>query len=760
MASENVFSTPRKEQLTADQMLENAIRLKNERQRNVTAMMEANKLRASNKDFTTAMETTNVDVEKQLAKDSAMEAAAYKIGSRNVAMAQLGLKQKMIQEGTEYITNKVLGELIYECYWLDDSVKECTSEEIGENIENVLGYIEESFKDSKVSPKNYSKLMESLTHVITETAEKAANRICEDCEKNDTAFADFELTDAEEEELDDKLIDLGRDEIVDLIKTKVASVVQDEKEKGEARSEMFKAIDEMSKTDSEASEEEEPTEAEEATLAGIHSGEITLEGATWDTLKVIFSDNKKKANAAYKTAAKLAKSGQYDAAAKEYENAKKIFKEMLNDVKSTDESVMSTVCSFLLSGWLEHAFIASIGGPSAGVSITKAVCVTLTAAFGMSIPYSIILQLETNQENVKKDGSNYSTNDYKVHAISALELNIKMCDSMIKECKNKGRGQHTMEASFATVTTDSGYTAAERHIAKLMENGAPINLFDDPTWGEFKSYVSLQCKHIKDCLGKEKPDYKCVLCLIEDLEKRLEGVPENIPTDTKMYVMAMVNMIYTAVPPTEIIISRFGNPLGAPDLQASNPVIDYSTISWTDLFVNIKTNLASVKDFCNRKADCCVIDEDHLNNSDCPVTGKNSLAQKIAQTQSRIIAQNIGGSLFEAMMMGSMNTCEKAAMESSANISEEDVEDAALIEALLNYTVFETLDTIGMYKFGMNDVKQAKKAFMYPTLEGIGIMSSGKNKKGLKKVRINTKKMKSKRFIIGDTDKPGILAGK
>jgi len=98
MASENVFSTPRKEQLTADQMLENAIRLKNERQRNVTAMMEANKLRASNKDFTTAMETTNVDVEKQLAKDSAMEAAAYKIGSRNVAMAQLGLKQKMIQE--------------------------------------------------------------------------------------------------------------------------------------------------------------------------------------------------------------------------------------------------------------------------------------------------------------------------------------------------------------------------------------------------------------------------------------------------------------------------------------------------------------------------------------------------------------------------------------------------------------------------------------------------------------------------------------
>ena len=376
MANDSVFSTERKQTLTADQMLENAIRLKNERQRNVAAMMEANKLRASNKDFTTTMEATNADVEGQLAKDSAMEAAAYKIGSRNVAMAQLGLKNKMIQEGTEYITNKVLGELIYECYWLDDPVKECTVDEIGENIENVLGYIEESFKDAKVSPKKYSKLMESLTAVITETAEKAADRICKECEKNDGAFADFELTDAEEEELDDKLIDLGRDEIVDLIKTKVASVVQDEKEKGEARSEMFKAIDEMSQTEDEDTSDEELSKAEEATLAGIRSGEITLEGATWDTLKVVFSDNKKKAKAAYNRAAKLAKSQRYNEAAKEYETAKKLFKEMLDDVKSTDESFLSSVCSFMLSGWLEHAFIASIGGPSTGVSITKAVLTT------------------------------------------------------------------------------------------------------------------------------------------------------------------------------------------------------------------------------------------------------------------------------------------------------------------------------------------------------------------------------------------------
>ena len=103
------------------------------------------------------------------------------------------------------------------------------------------------------------------------------------------------------------------------------------------------------------------------------------------------------------------------------------------------------------------------------------------------------------------------------------------------------------------------------------------------------------------------------------------------------------------------------------------------------------------------------------------------------------------GSLFEAMMIGAIPQCEQQAMESSTDISNDDVEMAALVVTLLNYTVFETLDTIGMYKFGMNDVNKIKKAYMNPMQEGIGIMSLGRCKKGLKKVRINTRKMKKKK---------------
>ena len=421
MAKDSVFSTKRETALTGDQMLESLIRTRNAQRQNTMAMVEAYKHKDTTPDFTTTMESATKETERQLQQTSTLENMAYNQGAKNIGLARLGLKQRMITEGIEYLKGKVLGEIIYEAYWLDDPVKENAVEQIEETIEEVLSYVEESFSGSRVPDGKQSALLRNLSVVIEETAKKAADRICEECEADDTVFPDFTLTDAEESDMDEKLVDLGKDELVDLIKSKVAQVVQDEKEKGMERAEMFREIDQMSAdTDPEADgsdeTDEELTGAEESMLADIRSGSITLEGATWDTLKVVFSDNKKKAKTAYKTAAKLVKSGKYNEAAKEYETAKKIFSEMLNDVKSTDESTMGTVCSFLLSGWLEHLFIASIGGPSSITSFTKAACSALSATFGLMIPWTIVSMMQTNSENVKKSKSSNSSNDYKVHA--------------------------------------------------------------------------------------------------------------------------------------------------------------------------------------------------------------------------------------------------------------------------------------------------------------------------------------------------------
>ena len=90
------------------------------------------------------------------------------------------------------------------------------------------------------------------------------------------------------------------------------------------------------------------------------------------------------------------------------------------------------------------------------------------------------------------------------------------------------------------------------------------------------------------------------------------------------------------------------------------------------------------------------------------------------------------------------------AMESSLNIGDEEVENAAMIESLLNYTILETLDTIGIYKFRTNDINSLRRAFVQSVSEGTSPFQKKTDKKGLKTVRINTRKMKQKKDISGN----------
>ena len=241
-----VFSTERKPALTGDQMLEALTNKRATQMQNLRAMQEAKRLCDATPDFTKTLESSMQETERKLKNASMLENMTYANGNRNIGLARLGIKKRMVTEGIEYLKGKELGEIIYESYWLDEPVKENAVEQIAETIEEMLSYIEESFKGSSVAETNYSPLMKNLKVVIEETAEKAANRICEDCKKDDTVYPDFNLTDAEEDEMDEKLVDLGKDELVDLIKSKVAQVVQDEKEKGQERADMFKEIDQMS----------------------------------------------------------------------------------------------------------------------------------------------------------------------------------------------------------------------------------------------------------------------------------------------------------------------------------------------------------------------------------------------------------------------------------------------------------------------------------------------------------------------------------
>ena len=227
---------------------------------------------------------------------------------------------------------------------------------------------------------------------------------------------------------------------------------------------------------------------------------------------------------------------------------------------------------------------------------------------------------------------------------------------------------------------------------------------------------------------------------------KLKNVPENVPGDIKEFVNAMVGLVYGAVSPDDVFISRVNNGFGSPDLMSNNAFINLMSISWTDILVNIITNLNNIKHFCESKCNTSPMFTGESMEEETPKTP--TFESLILQKKTRALTQSMGSSLFEAMMMGNLADTETAAMESASDISGEEVEDAALIESILQYTVFETLDTLGIYKFRAGDIKNVKMDYMKSITEGklpvfgkkdSEVVSAGKDKKGKKKARIHTR---------------------
>lgn len=593
---ESLFSTKRETQLTGSQMLENAIKRRQNQRRNMQALTEANKVALESPDFTATFESTNLEVENNIKKESILEQAAYRQGSKNIIKAQLGMRSRLVQEGKELVMGKVIGEFIYESYWLDDSVKESTCEQISESITDLLNYVEESCSSSKVKDIDHTRFMKNVKEAVDSVVENAVNRIMEEAEQTNSAFDEFELNESEEDELDTKLEDLGRDELVELVREKVAKVVQDEKEKGKERAEMFKEIDDAINND-ESSDDE--------------------------------------------------------------------------DIESDDDS---------------------------------------------------------SKESTEEDEAGEGTEESTVNTSGAI----------------------TLESALKTDNTDGRYTSSERYISSILEAGAPFQTFEDPSWNEFKSYVSLLCKKIKNIIIVG--NYDAANVLIDELVSKLSNVPETVPSDVTGFVMTMVNMIFGAVPVDEVIISRFRSPMGSPGLN-NEMETNFDSISWLDLLANIKINLLSVREWCSTKNTSC-------GTTLCPENPVKKTPDGIEYVkyiqQMRTSNKAIGGSLFEAMMIGNISETSRIVTESGNSFTNEDVEDAALIETLLQYTVFETLDTLGLYNFRVSDIKTIKKDFMSKVSEGTEpvygesdkvVVSQGMDKKGLKKVRINTKKLKRKSLL-------------
>lgn len=745
MAKESMFSTPREKTLTGEEMLENAIKRKQIQRQNMQALTEARKMVENTEDFTHILESDQLEEEEKVRREVATENAYYQRGAKLIARDKIGMKSRLVAEGMEQVWDDIIGNIIYESYWLDDPIKEATVNQITESIVDVLEYIEENCSESKVPANKYSRFINNLESAVETIVKEAAERITNEASEKNISFSDFELNEEEEEKLDDELIDLGKDEIVELIKDKVAQVVQDERERGKEKAEAFSEIEEKSSDDEEDEDvddtdeddedgdDSEESETKESTLYSLEEGFVnkTKNFITDDTnkkLKETFFEKKgREASDTYKKAGKLYRAKKYREAKKEYMKARKLFIEVKKDISKIDDTTEANIKSLF-----KLATVYSVGWKNAGAN-----------AHNYTRSY---IRGEMTGNGLRK-----------IINVN-LDTAIQYCDDLIVACDNniKAGTKVTLKEALNFDPTDSRYTASEKYMANLLETGAPLDLTIDPNWNEFKACISLLCKKVKNILMMGGSDPYCAaMPVIDELISRLSIIPEDAPTDIKEFVMAMVSIIYGAVPSDEVIINRMNSGFGSPDIASSYPALNLASISWMDILVNVKTNLNSIKNYCNNK--CSEISATPI--APIQIAPSSTFESLLIQKKSRALMNGIGGTLFEAMMIGNIATNESVAMESSIDVDDEDVEEAALVETVLQYTVFEALSTLGLYKFKSNDIRNVKKDCMNSVTEGIGpfnkdkkdkknksnkksqpdVMKAGKDKKGKKKIRIKTK---------------------
>ena len=130
------------------------------------------------------------------------------------------------------------------------------------------------------------------------------------------------------------------------------------------------------------------------------------------------------------------------------------------------------------------------------------------------------------------------------------------------------------------------------------------------------------------------------------------------------------------------------------------------------------------------------------------VTGKTSLQinleQLSHQKMERDLRRSHAGSVFEALLMFDRVGVEHDAIMEGTSVDLEQTMNAAMMEAIFQYTVIETMNTIGLYGFSSVDTANIRKALM----EDMNALSADKNN-STKKTRINT--MKYKRNTDADT---------
>lgn len=156
------------------------------------------------------------------------------------------LNSRLEKEGFDETYNQVIFEMAYNACWIDDDVKEQLIHHMYDTYNSVIEHLNMVMKP--VPRYKESMFIKNVKECIMEACRNSAGKITEDTAStalslDDIKQVNFFLNDEDSDILDEELSDLGKEEIEDMVRHKVLTVIQDEKEAGKQKANLFKDID-------------------------------------------------------------------------------------------------------------------------------------------------------------------------------------------------------------------------------------------------------------------------------------------------------------------------------------------------------------------------------------------------------------------------------------------------------------------------------------------------------------------------------------
>jgi len=665
-----------------------------------------------------AIDDETLDKEKH---QKALEAMENRRVSEMNRVGMATLEQRLLAEGRRSLQNKFLFEMCYDAHWADDVVKRNTVREMYEAFNDVLDTVDDVVPQVKQS-MSASTFLYAVNQVLEATCKKAVARITKESSGEiDPSKISFDLTPEEEIEMDRKLSELGKDEIVELVRDKVLTVIQDEKDAGKEKDEMFRQLKEECEDEEDDSEPDDDDSDDEddveeslmvVTEAGpdvsrqeyIRAGKDLASrapeiepGTPWTNGK--FDDLKHRTTVVVQSVKTYA---EYCYMMDDLESGIRFSRTVLKE----HEDYEAGRANFIRKASLKRA-------EDAGVTAAKI--------------KKYITWLEKIRDDLAKKEKRFKPSDVSESVVEESLVNKEPApDDFYKLVANVMR---PLEKQFPKAKFDKYTDASVMKQKKLHSVRVYVDL-GDGLGGRtarkvagvlrssgFKEGNALNTEDFLKMMGKSGLTGAAVGAAVGAINPALLGVA--LPG--AMIANMKTQRIF-------ICVLKVGFALA---------FVEFGTTGVT-LRIKYKTKLSTP-----RKSAFSMENGDFID-----MTPEMQYMAALEQLKlRRELTARSGETIFESLMMLNTKSCISEVVTEGVNATDDMVMDAAFIQTVFEYTVLETMNTLGLYHFSTQDSKTLRKAIFEAidvdidddeVDEGLGLPK----KAGLKSIRINTKKMK------------------